>query len=126
MIREWAAEPRSNRSDASRACRTLTGHVVSTDFFVFDTVDDHYGLRKYDPDIKAVEMDDAAVAYGLAGDTTGQHRTVPVMSVRNASDPVMENGSEDDAHQATEIYKKFGYWTTVNSVIVTWAMIAGA
>lgn len=109
-----------------RACRTLTGHVVSTDFFAFDTVDDHYGLRKYDPDIKAVEMDDAAVAYGATENSTGQYKTIPVMSVRNASDPVMENGSEDDAHQATEIYKKYGYYTTLNSAIVTWAMCAGA
>jgi nucleoside phosphorylase len=105
-----------------RACRTLHGHVVSTDFFAYDTGNDHFGLRAYDPDIKAVEMDDAAVAFGASQMSS----PVPVASVRNASDPVMPDASEESARTAEEIYRQFGYWTTVNSAIVTWALCAGA
>lgn len=95
------------------------GDVVSTDFFAYDTEDDHFGLRKYDPLIRAVEMDDAAVAYGI-----GQDKTM-FCSVRNASDPVMPDASKASAKQAAQIYRQYGYWTTVNSAIATWALIAG-
>jgi nucleoside phosphorylase len=103
----------------SRAADAWTGHTVSTDFFAFDTETDYYGLRKYDPAIRAVEMDDAAV---LAANTAGR----AVYSVRNASDPVMpgKNIKADDKN-AADIYQKYGYWTTVNSAIGTWALIAG-
>lgn len=95
------------------------GDVVSTDFFAFDTADDHFGLRSYDPEIRAVEMDDAAVALGAA------LASVPVASVRNASDPVMPDDTPATARQASDIYEKYGYYTTINSAIATWAMIAG-
>jgi nucleoside phosphorylase len=94
------------------------GHVVSTDFFAYDTTDDHYGLRAYDPEIRAVEMDDAAVAVGADG-------RVPVLSVRNASDPVMPDASEASSKEAASIYQRFGYFTTANSAICVWALIAG-
>lgn len=94
------------------------GVTVSTDFFAFDAADDHYGLRAYEPGIRAVEMDDAAIAVGVAAH-------VPFMSVRNASDPVMPDGSEASARQAEEIYRKYGYDTTVRSALATWALIAG-
>lgn len=95
-----------------------TGHTVSTDFFAFDTESDHFGLRKYDNEIRAVEMDDAAVASAACA-------VVPFYSVRNASDPVMpgQNIKEDDKN-AADIYKKYGYFTTVNSAIITWSLIA--
>jgi nucleoside phosphorylase len=94
------------------------GHTVSTDFFAFDTKDDHYGLRAYDSAIRAVEMDDAAVFAGVPASTKAY-------SVRNASDPVMPDGSEASSKQAADIYQKYGYWTTINSAIYTWALIAG-
>lgn len=96
-----------------------TGHTVSTDFFAFDTETDYYGLRKYDDEIRAVEMDDAAVASAAI-------YTVPYYSVRNASDPVMPGKDiKEDDKNAAAIYKKYGYWTTVNSAIIVWALIAG-
>lgn len=106
---------------APRAPMVWDGHVVSTDFFAFDATDDHYRLRAYDPAIRAVEMDDAAVAYGVLN-LTGPPQFA---SVRNASDPVMPDGSEASARQASDIYRRYGYWTTANSAIVTWALIAG-
>ena len=93
---------------------------LSTDFFAFDTTDDHYGLRAYDPGIRAVEMDDAAICAGLAG------KQVQVMSVRNASDPV-ESGTSLAAEKksAEQVYQDYGWATTIGSAIVTWALIAG-
>lgn len=101
-----------------RLPKIWAGDTVSTDFFCYDTEDDHYGLRAYDPGIRAVEMDDAAVCAGIAG-------RVPVASVRNASDPVMASADAADANQAAEIYRRYGYWTTIGSAICTWALIAG-
>ena len=94
------------------------GHVVSTDFFAYADETDHYGLRAYDPGIRAVEMDDAAVAVGADG-------RVPVMSVRNASDPVMPDASHASSAEAASIYRKYGFYTTANSAICVWALIAG-
>lgn len=94
------------------------GHVVSTDFFAYADETDHYGLLAYDPGIRAVEMDDAAVAVGADG-------RVKVMSVRNASDPVMPDASHASSSEAASIYRKYGFYTTVNSAICVWALIAG-
>lgn len=109
----------SGAMDGSEAPALWYGHVVSTDFFAFDTDTDTYHLRAYDPEIRAVEMDDAAVSIGAA------RVSVPVASVRNASDPVMPNGSAASDKQAESIYQKYGYYTTVNSAVATWAMLAG-
>ena len=106
---------------ATRPPKAWYGDTVSTDFFAFDTQDDHYGLRAYDPQIRMVEMDDAAIALGVLG------LAAPPMfaSVRNASDPVMPSASEAEAKLASQIYEKYGYFTTVNSAIGTWALCAG-
>lgn len=103
-----------------RPPKIWNGHVVSTDFFAYDTDTDAFGLRKLDQFIRAVEMDDAAVAFGI-GDTK-----VQFTSVRNASDPVMPDDSKASAKLAASIYRKYGYWTTVNSAITVWGLIAGA
>jgi nucleoside phosphorylase len=104
----------------SRPPEVWNGDTVSTDFFAFDTTDDHYGLRAYDPGIRAVEMDDAAICAGLAG------HSAQVMSVRNASDPV-ESGTSLAAEKksAEQVYQDYGWATTIGSAIVTWALIAG-
>ena len=98
------------------------GDTVSTDFFAYDTSDDHFGLRAYDPDIRAVEMDDAAVALGVQ---RAANRYLGFMSVRNASDPVMPDYSKSSSKTASSIYQKYGYWTTTNSALGTWALVAG-
>lgn len=95
------------------------GDVVSTDFFAFDSGTDGYHLRQYDPLIRAVEMDDAAVGIGAAA------AVVPCISVRNASDPVMPDITRASANAAAKIYQKWGYDTTVNSAVASWAVVAG-
>lgn len=101
-----------------RPPRIWAGDTVSTDTFAYDTQDDHFGLRAYDPAIRAVEMDDAAICAGING-------RVPVASCRNASDPVLPSAGEANAREAASIYQRFGYWTSINSAICTWALIAG-
>jgi nucleoside phosphorylase len=95
--------------------------TVTTDFFAFDTSTDAYGLRKFDAGARAVEMDDGAL--GLALTSTS---TPPAwLSVRNASDPQMTGGTlKTEDKEAAAIYRKYGYWTTVNSAIACWALIA--
>jgi nucleoside phosphorylase len=113
----FAANAGQLPGNAARPPQVWQGANVSTDFFAFDTATDFYGLRKLAPAIRSVEMDDAAVVAGLAG-------RVPVLSVRNASDPVMPGADiTADKQQAEAIYQKYGYWTTVNSAIACWALI---
>jgi nucleoside phosphorylase len=114
----------SSRIPASRPAQIWTGttQVVTTDFFAFDDTTDHYGLRAADPAARAVEMGDAVL--GLVA-TTDLADPPPWVIVRNASDPQID-GSLTLAQQsatAARIYEKYGYWTTVNSAIVTWSAI---
>ena len=49
--------------------------------------------------------------------------------IRNVSDPVINADLprapvDMQAHWAVWYYETFGYWTSVNSAIATWAMIA--
>lgn len=50
--------------------------------------------------------------------------------IRNASDPqingdlpTLSGGRNLQAHWAVGFYETYGYWTSVNSAIATWAMI---
>ncbi|SOD70988.1 nucleoside phosphorylase [Jatrophihabitans sp. GAS493] len=96
--------------------------VLSTDFFAFDDANNHYGLRTFQPDAKAVEMDDAAL--GLACSDLAD--PPPWVSVRNASDPQMNAATlAEETKQAAAIYEQYGYWTTVGSAITCWALVAG-
>jgi nucleoside phosphorylase len=96
--------------------------VLTTDCFAFDDAADHYGLRSYEPDARAVEMDDAACA--LACHDFGV-QAPPWVSVRKSSDPQMTGGDlATEKKQAAAIYEKYGYWTTVCSAIAVWALIA--
>jgi nucleoside phosphorylase len=92
--------------------------ILTTDYFEFGTtVNDLYkqGL--------AVEMDDACL--GLA---CSELANPPLWAcVRNLSDPVID-GALDEKTQgecAEYFYTEYGYWTTVNSALVTWAICAG-
>lgn len=108
---------------ATRAPQVTNGQVLTTDFFAFDTQGDHYGLRAYDPTAGMVEMDDASLGLACAEDMTDP----PLwLSIRNASDPQVpssEGSLDAQSSWAAGIYKKYGYWTTVGSAIVTWAVI---
>jgi hypothetical protein len=93
--------------------------VVTTDFFGFDTSDNHYGLQG----LGAVsEMGDAVLGL-VASQLESPPRWV---AVRNVSDPQIEavGTLKEQATIAAHIYKGFGRWSTVCSAIVCWALIA--
>ena len=93
--------------------------VVTTDFFGFDTSDNHYGLQGLG-DVS--EMGDAVL-----GLVSSQMATPPRwVAVRNVSDPQIkaEGTLKEQAALAANIYKAFGRWSTVCSAIVCWGLIA--
>jgi nucleoside phosphorylase len=96
--------------------------TVTTDFFAIGDTTDHYGLVALAPDCRAVEMDDAAL---FLARRDASPAAPPLLSVRNASDPVMPGDEpiETQIKQASAIYEKYGYFTTVNSAIACWALV---
>jgi hypothetical protein len=100
----------------------LTSSVVTTDFFGFDTSDNHFKLQGVG-DVS--EMGDAVL--GMVAQGLGAQAPVWI-AVRNVSDPQiqaepgMSIGQEGDV--ANKIYKAFGRWSSVCSAIVCWALIA--
>jgi len=100
---------------------TSGNSVVTTDFFGFDTSDNHYGLKG----MGAVsEMGDAIL--GLV--VSQMQQPVPWIAVRNVSDPQIkaEGTLAQQAAVAAQIYKGFGRWSTICSAIVCWSLIAAA
>lgn len=101
------------------------GDVETLDFFGFADTDDSYGIVQDDPLAHTEEMDDATLplALSLAPALAG----VRWLSVRNASDPEVPSSVGDleaQADWASQIYEKYGYWTTVGSAITCWAVVA--
>jgi nucleoside phosphorylase len=100
--------------------KALKSSVVTTDFFGFDTSDNHYHLRNLG-DVS--EMGDAVLGLVCAQMGTKAPRWV---AVRNVSDPQIKVGSmtlRQQAALAAHIYKAFGRWSSVCSAIVCWALI---
>jgi hypothetical protein len=100
------------------------GHpMLTTDYFEFGTSSNGLGDKGC-----GVEMGDAVfgmVAKELADDAPKW------LVIRNASDPQINGdlprgagGRDMQAHWAVWYYETYGYWTSVNSAIATWAMIA--
>ena len=95
--------------------------MLTTDFFEFGT-----STNRLDKKGCGVEMGDAAL--GLVCKQLGPHAP-DWLVIRNVSDPVI-NGDLPVAphnmqiHWAVWFYEEYGYWTSVNSAIATWAMIA--
>ncbi|WP_163866843.1 hypothetical protein [Myxococcus eversor] len=98
--------------------------ILTTDFFEFGT--SRNGLEAVGA---GVEMGDAVL--GLVAQELGN--TAPLwLVIRNASDPQI-NGDlpaepsrlDMQAHWAVWYYEAYGYWTSVNSALATWAVIAG-
>lgn len=97
--------------------------ILTTDTFEFGTTG-----NKLEELGCGVEMGDAVL--GLAVEELGTHQRWLV--VRNASDPAI-NASlphgpkpfDMQAHWAVWYYESYGFWTSVNSAIATWAVIAG-
>ena len=98
----------------------LKSSVVTTDFFGFDTSDNHFHLQGLG-DVS--EMGDAVL--GLVAGEMGAAAPRWV-AVRNVSDPQIkaEGTIRQQAALAAQIYKGFGRWSTVCSAIVCWALIA--
>jgi hypothetical protein len=99
----------------------LSSSVVTTDFFGFDTSDNHYHLRGLGD---VAEMGDAIL--GLVAGEMGDNAP-PWVAVRNVSDPQIKADGltlKQQASLAAQIYKGFGRWSTVCSAIVCWALVA--
>jgi len=98
----------------------ITTCVLTTDFFGFDTSNNHYGLQGMG-DVS--EMGDAVL--GLVASQMGAAAPRWV-AVRNVSDPQIkaEGTLQQQAQVAAQIYKGFGRWSSVCSAIVCWALIA--
>lgn len=97
--------------------------ILTTDFFEFGTSSNGLGALGC-----GVEMGDAV--FGLVAKQLGA-AAPKWLVVRNASDPQINGdlptgggGRNMQAQWAVWYYETFGYWTSVNSAIATWAMIA--
>ena len=97
--------------------------ILTTDYFEFGTSTNGLGTEGC-----GVEMGDAVlgmVAHELGGAAPRW------LVVRNASDPPI-NGAlptsptvpDMQAHWAVFYYEQYGYWTSVNSALACWALIA--
>jgi hypothetical protein len=99
----------------------LASSVVTTDFFGFDTSDNHYKLWGLG-DVS--EMGDAVL--GMVAEQLGP--SAPRwLAIRNVSDPEINAAGltlKQQAAFAANIYKAFGRWSSVCSAIVCWALIA--
>jgi hypothetical protein len=95
--------------------------VVTTDFFGFDTSDNHYKLKGLG-DVS--EMGDAVL--GLVAKELGANAPRWI-AIRNVSDPQIKADGltlKQQAAMAAQIYKGFGRWSSVCSAITCWASVA--
>jgi uridine phosphorylase len=98
----------------------LSASVVTTDFFGFDTTDNHFKLQGLG-DVS--EMGDAVL--GMVAQSLGS--SAPAwLAIRNVSDPEIaaEGTLKQQAQAAATIYKAYGRWSSVCSAIVCWAAAA--
>jgi purine-nucleoside phosphorylase len=103
------------------APKALASCVVTTDFFGFDTSDNHYKLQGLG-DVS--EMGDAVL--GLVASEMGE-AAPRWLAIRNVSDPQIDADGltlKQQAAIAAQIYKGFGRWSSVCSAITCWASIA--
>ncbi|HUB79404.1 MAG TPA: hypothetical protein VMB03_11430 [Bryobacteraceae bacterium] len=100
--------------------KALDSSVVTTDFFGFDTSDNHYKLQGLG-DLS--EMGDGVLGLVVSEMKSGAPRW---LAVRNVSDPQIkaEGTLKQQSQLAAQIYKGFGRWSTVCSAIVCWALMA--
>ena len=99
----------------------LPQSVVTTDFFGFDTSNDHYKLQG----LGAVsEMGDAVLGL-VAQDLVAA--APPWLAIRNVSDPQIAAAGltlKQQGQMAATIYKGYGRWSSICSAITCWAAIA--
>jgi len=97
--------------------------IVTTDFFEFGT-----SANNMEAVGSAMEMGDAVLAL-----VCEQLENAPKwLVIRNLSDPqinadlpIKPSLLNMQTHWAVWYYEKFGYWTSINSALTTWAVIAG-
>jgi len=99
----------------------LSQSVVTTDFFGFDTSDNHFKLQGLG-DVS--EMGDAVL--GMVAQSLAESAP-PWLAIRNVSDPEIaaEGTLKQQGQAAATIYKAYGRWSSVCSAIVCWAAVAG-
>ena len=99
---------------------SLKASVVTTDFFGFDTSDNHYKLQGLG-DVS--EMGDAVLGLVVSKMKAKAPRW---LAIRNVSDPQIkaEGSLQQQAKIAAQIYKAFGRWSSICSAITCWASIA--
>lgn len=97
--------------------------IVTTDFFEFGT-----SANKMEEQAAAMEMGDAVL--GLVCEE--MNNPPKWLVIRNLSDPQINAALPDkpaslnmQTHWAVWYYEKYGYWTSINSALTTWAVIAG-
>jgi hypothetical protein len=100
----------------------LASAVLTTDFFGFDTSNDHYKLQGLG---SVSEMGDAVLGMLIQKRQRGTLHTPRWIAVRNVSDPQIkaEGTIRQQAQIAANIYKGFGRWSSVCSAITCWASI---
>jgi hypothetical protein len=99
--------------------------ILTTDFFEYGTT-----ANRLDRQGSGVEMGDAAL--GLAVSELPEHSRPRWLVIRNMSDPVI-NGDlpakefhlNEQTTWAVAFYTAYGYYTSLNGAIATWAVIAG-
>jgi len=114
--------PRDNKRLPKIVCASptaLASSVVTTDFFGFDTSDNHYHLQGLG-DVS--EMGDAVLgSWPVRWSDRSALARCP-----HVSDPQIKAAGLTLRQQATlaaQIYKAFGRWSSVCSAIVCWALI---
>ena len=97
----------------------LSRSIVTTDFFGFDTSDDHFKLQGLGD---ASEMGDAVL--GMVVQSLDDPPAW--LAIRNVSDPQIaaEGTLKQQAQAAATIYMAYGRWSSVCSAIVCWAAVA--
>ncbi len=103
------------------APKAVDSSVVTTDFFGFDTSDNHYKLQGLGD---VCEMGDAVLGLVVSEMKEGAPRW---LAIRNVSDPQISAAGltlKQEAAMAAQIYKGYGRWSSVCSAIVCWASIA--
>jgi nucleoside phosphorylase len=124
LFKANAAQLPKDNTRQPKIVRVPTGavasSVVTTDFFGFDTSNNHYHLQGLG-DVS--EMGDAVL--GLVASQMGTNAPRWI-AVRNVSDPQIkaEGSLQQQTALAAQIYKGFGRWSSVCSAIVCWALVA--
>ncbi|MGO4329548.1 hypothetical protein AB4Z48_28560 [Cupriavidus sp. 2TAF22] len=101
--------------------------ILTTDYFEFGT-----SLNHLDQIGSAVEMGDAVLGMVVEERAAAGKSTPHWLVVRNCSDPQINGKLRNkpakqslQAMWAVYYYEGFGYWTSMNSALACWAVIAG-